>query len=426
MKDIVTIGQTNWRNSNIPFGIKAKDRLQHMYVIGKTGVGKSTLLLNILIQDINYGRGIMVIDPHGDIAENIIDAIPPNRLQDVLYIAPFDDSFTIAFNPLYNVPYESHHLAVSGIISAFKKAWAESWGPRMEHILRFSLFALLAYNKGTLLDIQPLLTNESFRTTVLSKVKDTSILNFWYGEFSKYTPAFRNEAIAPILNKLSIFAACKPLRQCIGHPTRSFSLYAAMNEQKIIVCNLSKGKLGEDASGLLGSLLITSIQVAALQRASMPENERVPFFLFIDEMQSFITLSFVDMLSEARKYGLGLFLTHQFIEQIDNKIFAAIIGNVGTLISFRIGSTDAEVFAKEFYPVFTQTDFIDLPRYSIYLKLMIDGMSSKPFSAQTVLLHSQSMASKVRVLDYMKLTYPFVAITNNKTAYRLGATLFEN
>ncbi|MBC8156531.1 DUF87 domain-containing protein [Armatimonadetes bacterium] len=405
MNDITPIGITNWRNQRQPFGIKDKDRLGHIYVIGKTGVGKSTLLLNMAISDIQKGKGVCIIDPHGDIAESILDYIPLERLSDVIYFNPKDIEYPIAFNPLKAVHANYHHLVASGLISTFKKIWVDSWGPRLEYILRFALLTLLEYPSATLLDIQPLLTDMLFRNKVLSYVTNQHTLSFWKNEFDKYSPQLRSDAITPILNKTGVFLTSIPLRNTVGQTTNGFRMQNVLDEGKILIANLSKGELGEDASSILGSILVTSIQLAALFRSTQPEHERIPFYLYVDEMHSFISLSFADILSEARKYKLSLFLTHQYIEQLHEKIRSAIFGNVGTIISFRIGAEDAEHLAKEFHPVFDEDDFVNLPRYSIYLKLMIDGTTSRPFSADTLAPQPQAQSFKEEGIEFSRKRY---------------------
>lgn len=381
---ITPIGITNYRNTNQRFGIKDADRLGHIYVIGKTGVGKSTLLKSMAMSDIRRGNGICVLDPHGDIATDILKHIPAWRKQDVIYFNPKDIDNPVAFNPLKGVHPKYHHLVVSTLVSTFKKIWADSWGPRMEYILRYVLLTLLCVPDATLLDIQPLLTDEQYRAKALIHVKEEHILSYWDNEYGKYSKNFRMEAISPILNKTGLFQASVPLRATVGQKTRGFRMQEVMDKKKILICNLSKGELGEDASALLGSMILTTIQHAALYRARLAPEDRVPFYCYIDEMHSFVTLSFIGILGESRKYGLSLFLAHQYIEQLDERIRAAIFGNVGTIISFRLGAVDAEYVAKEFYPVFDQQDLVNLPRFSIYLKLMIDGATSAPFSALTI------------------------------------------
>lgn len=383
---ITYIGVTNFRSSNIRFGIKDKDRLAHIFCIGKTGVGKSTLLKRMAMSDIENGKGIAVIDPHGDVAEDLLKNIPKSRQKDLIYLNPSDLINPIAFNPLHAVHPNFHHLVASGLVSVFKKIWGDtSWGPRMEYILRFALLSLLEYPNATLLDIQPLLTDTVFRDTVLGYVKNEQTAAFWQNEFLKYSPKLRNEAIAPILNKTGLFLTSLPLRRVVGQKVTGFRMQQVMDGSKILICNLSKGLIGEDACALLGSMLVTSIQLAAMYRAKQPEHTRVPFFLYIDECQTFTTHSFADMLSECRKYGLGVFMANQFLDQLNEKVRAAIFGNCGTLISFRLGANDAELLAKEFYPVFEAIDLVSLPRYSMYLKLMVDGATSQPFSATSTI-----------------------------------------
>lgn len=384
MDDITPIGITNYRNTNQKFGIQDKDRLQHIYCIGKSGTGKSTLLKSMAISDINRGNGIGLVDPHGDVTRELITNIPEWRKQDLIYFNPKDPNNTVTFNPLHGIPSNYHYLVASGLISTFKKIWADTWGVRMEHILRFSLLALLCYPNATLLDIQTLLTNREFREKVLLYVIDKHVLSFWINEFDRYTPSFRSEAISPILNKTGIFLASVPLRNVVGQKAKGLKFQEIMDKKKLLICNLSKGELGEDTSTILGSMIVTAIQLAAMHRAKQEESLRVPYYLYIDECHSFITLSFADILSEARKYGLSIFLCHQYIEQLDERVIKAVFGNVGTLISFRIGAVDAEYLAKEFYPVFDEKDLVNLPRFSMYLKLMIDGTASIPFSANTL------------------------------------------
>lgn len=377
---ITPIGYTTWRNKNIPFGIKDKDRLGHIYCIGKTGMGKSTLLQKIALSDIQKGKGCGIIDPHGDVAKYLLEHIPESRKKDLVYINPVDENL-IAFNPLHAVHPNFHSLVASGLLSTFRKIWADSWGPRMEYILRFSLLTLLQYPYATLLDIQPLLTDKHFKEKVLEYVKDDYIFDFWRKEFDAYTPSFRNEVISPILNKMGVFISNKPLRNMLGKQVSGFRMSQVIDEQKILIANLSKGELGEDASAIIGSILVTSIQLSALYRAKLPIEKRIPFYLYVDEAHSFLSLSFADILAEARKYGLSLFLAHQYIEQLHEDIRSAIFGNVGTLICFRVGATDAEYLEKEFSPEFIAEDLTKLKKFHIYLKLMIDGHSSDAFSA---------------------------------------------
>ena len=405
MKNFIPIGITDFRNDNRVFGIRSTDRFGHIYVIGKTGTGKTTLLLNMVIADIEQGNGICVIDPHGDLSETLLNYIPKNRIEDVIYLNVTDTDYPISFNPIDTSDPSKHHLLASELIQSFKKIWFDSWGPRMEHVLRFSILTLLQYPGSTVLDIQSLLTNSFFRKRVLEAVKDQQLNAFWLGEFEKYPLALRTEIIAPILNKMGLFLANEPLRNILGQEKSSFHIGDAMNRKKIVICNLAKGSIGEDASSVLGAMIITAVQLAALARVSEEEQTRVPFFLYVDEMHSFVTLSFASLLSEVRKYKLGLFLTHQYLDQVPEQIQKAVLGNVGTLISFRIGTTDALRMEQECYPIFFQSDFIVLPKFAFYIKLQIDGATSKPFSATSLPMPRHTYAHKNEIIEHSRTTY---------------------
>lgn len=378
--DITPMGVTNWRNQNIPFGIRDKDRLGHIYCIGKTGMGKSTLLQQMALSDIQKGKGCAIIDPHGDVAKYLLERIPEERKKDLIYINPTEK--ILAFNPLHAVHPNYHHLVTTGLLSTFKKIWSDSWGPRLEYILRFSLLTLLQYPRATLLDIQPLLTDREFREDILENIKEDYLISFWRKEYDKYTPSFRSEVISPILNKMGVFISSAPIQKMFGQQTSSFRMSQIMDESKILIANLSKGSIGEDTATIIGSVLVTSIQLSALYRSKLEMNKRIPFYLYVDEAHSFLSLSFAGILSETRKYGLSLFLAHQYIEQLQEEVRSAIFGNVGTLICFRVGATDAEFLEKEFKPEFDNTDLIKLPKFGMYIKLMIDGVTSQPFSAK--------------------------------------------
>lgn len=383
MSVITPIGRTNWRGMEIPFGIKPGDKLGHIYCIGKTGTGKSSLLLNMAISDIRQGYGVGVIDPHGDLSTQLLDFIPKERIKDVIYFNPGDVEYPIGFNPLSNVSEEDRYMVTASIVTALKMLFNESWGPRLEHILRFSILTLLSFPHATLLDIQPLLTDYEFRKKVLLSVTDSTVLDFWFKEFQPLTPQLKGEFISPIINKLGLFSTHPLLRNIVGQYKTAFSVLDIMNSKKVFIANLAKGHLGEAGTQFLGSLLVSQFQIASLQRIHIPIENRVPFYLYVDEMHSFVTLSFADILSESRKFGLGLFLTHQFIDQLKEELRKAILGNVGTLISFRVGAADAQLLEMEFTPTFLKEDLIGLPKYHIYLKLMIDGATSHPFSATT-------------------------------------------
>jgi CxxC-x17-CxxC domain-containing protein len=380
--EIIPFGQTNFRNQKVKFGIKVDDRRRHMYFLGKTGMGKTTTLENLIIGDIRAGRGVAVIDPHGDLVEKIVDYIPSSRINDVVYFNPGDFEYPIAFNIFEHVDQTHRFLVASGLIGVFKKIWADSWGPRLEYVLRNAILALLEYPGSTLLGIMRILVDKAFRGRVIDKITDPVVRSFWVDEYSKYPDKFQSEAIAPIQNKVGQFLSSPLIRNIVGQVTSSFSVREIMDQGKILLLNLAKGKIGEDNSGLLGAMMITKIQLAAMQRVDIPkEEDRRDFYLYVDEFQNFATESFANILSEARKYRLNLILAHQYIEQLDEKVCAAVFGNVGTIICFRVGAADAEFLEKEFTPQFTPEDLVNLPKYNAYLKLMIDGVASDPFSA---------------------------------------------
>ncbi|MBL7737792.1 MAG: hypothetical protein JNK14_01145 [Chitinophagaceae bacterium] len=405
MSPITPIGITDFRNQHQPFGIKDHDRLGHIYCIGKTGSGKSTLLLNMVISDIKRGNGVGVIDPHGDLAEMLLSHIPKERIKDVVYFNAGDAAYPVAFNPLSKVKEENRYLVAATIVTTLKKLWADSWGPRLEHILRNTLISLLYYSKSTLLDIVSMLTNPSFRKQVLYALPVESIREFWQREFEPLSPQLKQEFIAPILNKVGLFAAHPILRNIVGQQQSRVDIAEVMNTKKIFIANLSKGVLGEAATQVLGSLLVTQFQTASLERATRPLHTRTPFYLYIDEVHSFITKSFTDIFSESRKFGLSLFITHQFLDQLPEDIQKSVLGNVGTLIAFRVGSRDAKVLAEEFFPVFSEADLINLPRYHIYLKLLIDGTASKPFSAITLPTEISKQGLRDMIIEHSQCRY---------------------
>lgn len=381
---ITYFADTDARNRRIRFGIKAEDRTRHVYVIGKTGMGKSTLLENMAVQDIRNGNGFAFMDPHGKTAELLLEYIPPERMKDVIYFAPFDINYPIAFNVMEDVGYDKRHLVVSGLMSTFKKIWVDAWSARMEYILGNTLLALLEYPGATLLEVNRMMSDKEFRNRVVENITDPAVKSFWVDEFAKYTDRFAAEATPAIQNKIGQFTANPLIRNIIGQPKSSFDLRNIMDQKKIIIVNLSKGQVGEQNANLLGSMLITKIYLAALSRADVSEVEmkQLPnFYLYVDEFQSFANESFASILSEARKYKLNLTIAHQYIEQMSDEVRAAVFGNVGTLITFRVGSFDAEVLEREFAPTFTAEDIVNLGAYQIYLRLMIDGIGSKPFSA---------------------------------------------
>lgn len=386
-EQITYFAETDARNKRIPFGIKAKDRSRHMYVIGKTGMGKSTLLENLAVQDLKNGNGVCFIDPHGKTADLLLEYVPKERIKDVLYFAPFDTDFPISFNVMEDVGYDKRHLVVSGLMSSFKKIWQDAWSARMEYILANTLLALLEYPDSTLLSVNKMLSDKNFRQKVVDNITDASVKSFWVDEFAKYTERFAAEATPAIQNKIGQFTSNPLIRNIVGQPKSSFDIRELMDQRKIVIINLSKGRIGELNAQLLGSMLVTKIYLAAMSRADANEDElkKLPnFYLFVDEFQSFANESFADILSEARKYKLNLTIAHQYIEQMPEEVRAAVFGNVGTFVTFRVGATDAEYLEKEFAPVFLAQDIVNLGFTQTYLRLMIDGIGSQPFSARTL------------------------------------------
>jgi len=375
-----------------------------MYLVGKTGTGKSTLLENLIYADIKGGNGLALIDPHGDLAEKVLRLVPRDRIDDVIYFNPADTEFPIGFNPLEKSHPDHHHLIASGLISVFKKLWSEFWGPRLEYILRNAIMALLEYPDSTLVDVPRLLTDDAFRKEVVQLVTNQQVKDFWFQEFEKYSKWYKADASSPILNKIGQFLTTLPIRNVVAQKKSSFDVREVMDRRKILIVNLSKGKIGEDSTALLGAMLVTKLQLAALSRADIPEEQRIPFYLYVDEVHNFLTESFADILSEARKYGLRLILAHQYIRQLDEKIRDAVFGNVGTIISFRVGVKDANYLSKEFDPVFTESDFVNLPNFHIYLKLLIDGKTSRGFSAVT-LPAPESPSHKKRIIERSRQKY---------------------
>jgi hypothetical protein len=383
LKQFTPIGITNWRNHNRLFGIKPTDRLSHIFVLGKSGTGKSHLIINMALDDIYKSQGICVLDPHADTVKAILLRVPEHRKDDLIYFDATNHAALPAFNPLSNVPEHQRQLVASEMITTFKKLFLDTWGSRMEYILRHTLITLLDYPGATLLDINALLTDKSFRANVLQAIGNPYVLSFWETEYDLYSASTQASTILPILNKVGVLLANDTLRGIFGRPN-GISFEECMNEGKVVLCNLSKGEIGEDAATVLGSFITTAIQNAAMRRASIPQAQRKAFYLYIDEAQNFVSASFATMLPQVRKFGLGLFLANQHLGQLDNETKSAILANFGSLVVFRIGLEDAKVMEKEFYPVFTYDDFISLPKYHIYVKLMIDGAESKGFSAVTV------------------------------------------
>ncbi|MEK7459920.1 MAG: CxxC-x17-CxxC domain-containing protein [Patescibacteria group bacterium] len=387
-KEITYLGNSTYRDKNVLFGIKRKDRRQHVYILGKSGTGKSVLMFNMIVQNIQNGDGVCMVDPHGENVEAILSAIPPDRMKDVVYFNPADTEHHIGFNVLELVDPKYKHLVASGLMGIFTKIWANAWSARMEYILNNAILALLDTPGTTLLGIPRMLVDKDYRQKIIGNLKDPVIKAFWIHEYEAWQDKFRNEAIAPIQNKVGQFLSTSIIRNIVGQSKSTINIFDIMNEGKIFLINVSKGRIGEDNSSLLGGMIITKIQLAAMERVRIPEDERKDFYLYVDEFQNFVTDAFASILSEARKYRLNLTVAHQYTAQLVTKessnVRDSIFGNVGTMIVFRVGADDADFLEKEFMPEFTSEDIVNLPNYKIYLKLMIGGVTSRPFSARTL------------------------------------------
>jgi hypothetical protein len=380
---ITYFARTTHRNDGRRFGIKRGDRRSHMLIIGRTGTGKSSLLRTLTSQDVLRGEGFALFDPHGDLVESLLPLIPPERAGDLVYLDTPNQSRPWFFNPFAGVDPQKKALAAAGMVEVFKKLWPDEWGPRLEHLLRNVVFTLLDTPGATLGDIPRLLSDRTWRKEVVEAVTNEEVRAFWTDEYERYSQAFRAVVAAPLQNKVGAFLTDPLLARILKGDHSSFDLRKIMDQGKILLVNLAKGKIGEGPAALLGALLVSSLSLTAFGRSDVPEDERRDFFLYLDEFHTFATLSLATMLSELRKYRVGLILAHQYFSQLETEIRDAVLGNVGTLISFRVGALDAPLLAREFSPVFDPDDLLSLPNYSVYLKLMIDGEVSRPFSART-------------------------------------------
>ncbi len=384
MDDILPIGRTTSHSSGLVFGIRTRDRRHHMYVVGQTGTGKSTLLKNMAITDIRGGRGCAVIDPHGELVEDILNFIPSKRANEVVYFNPSDVENPIGLNILEARDEEEKQLVASSLISVFKHLWKGFWGPRLEHVFHNAILALMDTPGSTLLGVYRMLADDDYRRLVVSHAKDPIVRLFWEKDFDEYPPQFRKEVASPIQNKIGQLLTNTPLRNIVGQTTSTIDLKYIMDNRRVLLVNLAKGRIGEDKANLLGSVLVTKLYLAALERQAIPEEERKDFYLYVDEFQNFSTDVFPSILSEARKYRLNLILAHQYLHQLTDEVRHAVFGNVGTLVAFRVGSIDAEELAREFLPSFGRSDLECEDNYHTYIKLMIDGKRSLPFSAETL------------------------------------------
>ena len=403
--EVTLFANTNFRNQRRTFGIKTDDRRRHIYIIGKTGMGKTTLLENMVLSDINAGHGVAYVDPHGDTAQKILDFIPPHRINDVVYFNPTDLEYPMGFNVFETVNESQKHLVASGLMGVFKKIWPDVWSARMEYILLNTVLALLDSPGSTLLGINRMLSDKEYRKKVVSLIQDPVVKAFWVTEFAAYADKFRTEAVAPVQNKVGQFLSAAIIRNIVAQVKSTINIRDIMDSRKIFILNLSKGLIGEENSRLLGAMIITRLQLAAMERVDVPEGERQDFYLYVDEFQNFATESFANILSEARKYRLNLIMAHQYIDQLDEMVRSAVFGNVGTLISFRVGAVDAEFLSQEFAPLFTAEDLVNLNKYDVYLKLMINGAASEPFSASTLPPIARRTGSEDKVIKVSRERY---------------------
>ena len=394
----ITVGERQeWGEPSV-FGISAADLRQHLYVIGKTGSGKTTLLRNLILQHIASGHGVGLVDPHGDLAEELLSHISPSRADHLCYFNPGDLEFPVGMNLIGNIAPDARHLVASGIVSAFKGIWRDSWGPRLEYILYNAVSALLDCRNATLLGVNRMLVDSRYRAQVVRQVKDPFIRAFWQEEYEGYDPRFQREAIAPIQNKLGQFLLNPVIRNILGQVRTKVSIPFIMDHKRLFIANLSKGRLGYDKANLLGSLLVTQFQLAAMARADRPEEQRADFHLFIDEFQNFSTDAFASILAEARKYRLCLTLSHQYIDQLSLPVRQAVFGNVGTLVAFRMGYSDAEIMEKEFGNTFLASTLADLDRYEAVVKFLEDGTNKTPFKAHMLPPIENRVGSKDKLI----------------------------
>ncbi|MGI8419971.1 MAG: type IV secretory system conjugative DNA transfer family protein [Candidatus Levyibacteriota bacterium] len=397
--------RTEFKNKMTTFGIKESDRRRHMYIIGKTGTGKSTLITNLAVNDIRNNKGVCIVDPHGDLCETILDYIPSYRINDVIYLDPSDLDYAFLLNPLEVTDSYQMELVVSGIVGIFHKIYGTSWGPRLEYILRNTLFTLTHMPNATLLMVPELLTNDAFRQKVLTHVTDPVLKSYWTGEFAQMPDRLKNESISPILNKVGQFISSRFIRNILQNPRSTINLENIMDEGKILLLNLSQGKLGEDNAALLGAMIITKIQLAAMNRVSVNEQNRRDFYLYVDEFQNFATSSFIKILSEARKYRLNLILANQYISQIPLDVRGAIFGNAGTMFSFLVGAEDAAFMAREFKERFKEEDILSLPNYQGIVKLAIDSVTQEPFLCTTLPLPRDITHNRQKVITNSRMRY---------------------
>jgi len=381
---ITYFGRTTFRNAGVAFGIRRSDRRYHFYAIGKTGMGKSTLLATLLQQDVRAGEGFALFDPHGDLADRVLGFIPNNRRGDLIHLDVPDPTLRWSFNPFAGVREDQRPLAAAGIVEAFRSIWPDDWGPRLEHLLRNVAFTLLEVPGSTIADIPSLLTDKDFRAAFVNQLQNEAVRDFWETEFARYSLPFRAVIIAPLQNKIGALLTDPLLHRVLTGSEATLDLRALMDTGKMLLVNLDKGRIGPGPASLLGSLLVAHIALAAFTRRDTPEADRRDFFVYLDEFHTSTTLTIATMLSELRKYRVNLMLANQYLSQVDPDVRDAVFGNVGTVVAFRLGSDDAAFLAREFAPIFEAEDFLNLPLYHAYIRLAIGGQSSRPFSAHVM------------------------------------------
>lgn len=404
-KEVCFFARTNFHNQYLKFGIKRADRRRHLYVVGKSGVGKSKLLELLVISDILNGEGVGVMDPHGDLIENVMKYVPEHRIKDVVLFNPADMDFPIGFNPIESVEPEYRQHVAMGFIEIFKKLFGDNWTFRLEHVMRYTVLALFDYPNSTVFGILKMLTDKNYRQKVVAHISDTVVKNFWVNEFAAWSEKFDNEAIVPILNKIGQFVSTSLVRNIVGQPKNLMDIDDIINNQKILLMNVSKGNLSEEISGLIGSMIITSLYRSAMKRAAMPEEKRKDFYFYVDEFQNFATHTFGEILSEARKYRLNLCVSHQHLGQLDAYTKSTVFGNIGSIIAFRVGAEDAFNLEKEFTPVFKANDMINLGVREFYVKMTIDGKLRDPFSGFTLDVPKPDQNVSAKIIEHSRKTY---------------------
>lgn len=405
LKNITPFGITNFRDKKVPFGILEEDRARHLFVVGKSGSGKSKLLELLIQSDIENGRGVGVLDPHGDLVDNILRTLPKDRIKDVVIFDPSDLEFPPSFNPLEQVPELLKMRVTIGFIEIFKKLFGTNWSPRLEHVLRYTTLALLDSPDTTVLSILEMLSNKDYRQEIVKNITDRVVKNFWVNEFAGWSEKFDAEAITPLINKIGQFVSTNMIRNIVGQKENKFQFRSFMDSKKIVLMKISKGTLGEENASLLGAMLVTKIFQAAMSRADILEHQRTPFFLYVDEFHNFATSTFGEILSEARKYGLCLTLANQFLGQLDTAMRKTVFGNVGSLISFRLGGEDANHMVQEFSPRFEATDLMNLGVREFCMKMSIKGQVSEAFSGITLDRTYPKIDFSKAAIEYSRVLY---------------------